>query len=221
MKDLVVISGGTSGLGLELAKLFSKKYEVLSISRTKKSNVIQNLIYEYGDVCDEKFIKSLYAKYSKNYKIKFLINNAAVGMFGAPETNTKDKIDIVLGAGLAGVILNTTYAIPLLDETGSKIVNILSTAALKGNVNESLYCAQKWGAKGYTESLRATYKGTKIKVVSVCPGGMNSNFWNQNRDYVSTEKSNNWMNPAEVAKVIFDNVTNDNLCVSDIVIERV
>lgn len=222
MKDLVVISGGTSGLGFELVKLFSKKYEVVSISRTPKQEaVLSGVMYEYGDICDEKFVKLLYSKYSKNYKIKFLINNAAVGLFGSPETNTKDRIDIVLGAGLTGLILNTTYAIPLLDQNGSKIINILSTASLKGNVNESLYCAQKWGAKGYTESLKATYKGTKIKVVSVCPGGMNSNFWNQNRDYVSTEKSNNWMNPAEVAKVIFDNVTNDKLCVSDIVIERV
>ena len=120
-----------------------------------------------------------------------------------------------------GLILNTTYAIPLLDKDDSKIINILSTAALKGNINESLYCAQKWGARGYTESLKATYKGTNVKVVSVCPGGMNTNFWENNRDYVSKEKSQGWMKPKDVAKIIFDNVTAENLCISDIVIERV
>lgn len=104
---------------------------------------------------------------------------------------------------------------------GGKIVNILSTAALRGNVNESLYCAAKWGARGYTESLKATYKNTNIKVVSVCQGGMNTGFWDENRNYVPKEKSNGWMNPKDVAKTIFDNITNEKLNVSEIVIERV
>lgn len=216
---LVVITGGTSGLGLELVKLFLKKHDVLCIARTKKCE-LERVKYEYGNIADENFVKSVYKKYSKDYTISYLINNAAQGCFGAPDTNSLEKINKVFEAGLVGLILNTTYAIPLLDETGSKIVNILSTAALKGNVNESLYCAQKWGAKGYTESLKATYKGTKIKVVSVCPGGMNTNFWDTNRDYVPKEKSQSWMNPKDVAKTIFDNITAESLSISEIVIER-
>ena len=218
-QNLVVITGGTSGLGLELVKLFSKKFQVLVIARTKREE-LTGVVYEYGSIADEKFIKSVYSKYSKQFSISYLINNAACGSFGSPENNNLNKINNVFEAGLVGLILNTTYAIPLLNENGSKIVNILSTAALKGNVNESLYCAQKWGARGYTESLKATYKGSKIKVVSVCPGGMNSNFWETNRDYVSKEKSQGWMNPRDVAKTIFDNITSENLSVSEIVIER-
>ena len=150
-----------------------------------------------------------------------MINNAASGRFGEPETNSLERINEVFSAGLIGLILNTTYAIPLLDINGSKIVNILSTAALKGNINESLYCAAKWGARGYTESLKATYKGSKVKVISVCPGGMNTEFWQNNRDYVQEEKSNKWMSSKNVAEVIYNNVTNDKLCVSELVIERV
>ena len=220
MKDLVVITGGTRGLGWELVKKFSHKYEVLVIARTRREE-LQNVRYEYGDISDEKFIKAVYQKYAKDYQIKYLINNAAVGRFGAPDKNNLEMIHQVFDAGLIGMILNTTYALPLLDENGSKIVNILSTAALKGNVNESLYCAAKWGARGFTESLKATYKGTKIKVVSVCPGGMNTDFWAKNRDYVSEEKSQKWMDPAKVAKVIYDAVTNPDLAISEIVIERV
>ena len=219
MKNLVIITGGTSGLGLELTKLFCKNNEVLVIARTKKTE-LKGVQYAYGSVADEKFIKNLYERIAKKYKIVYLINNAAVGLFGSPETNTKERIDKVLEANLVGLMLNTTYAIPLLNSDGSKIVNILSTAATKGNVNESLYCAAKWGARGYTESLKATYKGTKIKVVDVCPGGMNSNFWNNNRDYVPKSKSAGWMSPKDVAKVIYDNVTNDSLSVSELIIER-
>ena len=219
-KELVVVTGGNSGLGKELVKLFKKDYKVLVISRTQKDEY-KGVFYEYGDLTDEKFIIEVYKRYSSNYVIKYLINNAASGKFGGPETNTLERINEVMSAGLVGLILNTTYAIPLLDEKGAKIVNILSTAALKGNVNESLYCAAKWGARGYTESLKATYKGSKIKVISVCPGGMNTDFWKNNRDYVQEEKSNKWMSSKVVAQVVYDNVTNDALCVSELVIERV
>lgn len=102
-----------------------------------------------------------------------------------------------------------------------KIANILSTAALKGNVNESLYCAAKWGARGYTESLKSTFKNTNIKVISVCQGGMNTDFWDKNRDYVPKEKSSTWMDAKDVAKTIYENITNKNLNVSEIAIERV
>lgn len=219
MKDLVVITGGNSGLGLELARLFAKDMEVLVIARTKKTE-LKNVIYEYGNVADENFLKALYKKYS-NYHIKFLINNAATGWFGSPEENTLDKIQKVIEGGLVGTILNTTYALPLMTQAGGKIINVLSTAALKGNVNESLYCAAKWGARGYTESLKSTYKNTNIKVISVCQGGMNTGFWDENRNYVPKEKSDKWLNPKDVAKIIFDNVTNDKVNVSEIVIERV
>lgn len=220
-ENLVVITGGSKGLGFELVKLFSKKSKVLVISRTKNIASSGNVFYECGNIADERFLKSMYEKYSKEYKISYLINNAGCGVFGKSNENTLAKVNQVLDSNLVGMILNTTYALPLLDENGAKIVNILSTAALKGNANESLYCASKWGARGFTESLKTEFKGTKVKVISVCPGGMNTEFWNSNRDYVSVEKSNGWMNPKKVAEVIFNNITNEDLCVADIVIERV
>ena len=221
MKDLVVITGGTRGLGLELVKLFCKKYSVLVLSRKKMGREIQGVMYEKGDISDEDFLISVYKKYAKNYRILYLINNAGVMAYGAPQDNNLEKIEKTFKANLTGLILNTAYAIPLLNENGAKIVNILSTAALKGNANESLYCAAKWGARGYTESLKALYKGTKTKVVSVYPGGMNTGFWDESRDYVPKEKSDKWLDPKKVAKVVFDSVTNDDLSVAEIVIERV
>ena len=96
----------------------------------------------------------------------------------------------------------------------------MSSAALKGNKNETVYCATKWGERGYTESLKAEYKGTSVKVVGVYPGGMNTNFWKDSRDYVSVEKSDTFMNPVDVAKVIMDNISYDSLNIADIMIER-
>ena len=49
---------------------------------------------------------------------------------------------------------------------------------------------------------------------------MNTNFWNNSRDYVSEDKANTFMNPTDVAKVILDNIAYENLKISDIAIER-
>jgi short-subunit dehydrogenase len=71
------------------------------------------------------------------------------------------------------------------------IVNVMSTAALTGKPNETVYCAAKWGARGYTEALRAEAKG--VRVVAVYPGGMNTPFW------AGDGKAAGFMDPGEVA----------------------
>ena len=120
-----------------------------------------------------------------------------------------------------GMILLTANTLKATNEQNIKIVNIMSSAALRGNKQEAVYCATKWGERGYTESLKAAYKGTSVKVIGVYPGGINTNFYKDSRDYVSVEKQNSFMNPNEVAKVICDNTFSDlNLTVADIIIER-
>ena len=97
----------------------------------------------------------------------------------------------------------------------------MSSAALRGNKQESVYCATKWGERGYTESLKVAYKGTNVKVIGVYPGGMNTDFYQNSRDYVSQDKQNSFMDPKDVAESIMTNIFNDlNLTVSDLIIER-
>ena len=65
------------------------------------------------------------------------------------------------------------------------------------------------------------YKGTSVKVIGVYPGGINTDFYKNSRDYVSIEKQNTFMKPENVAQCIVTNCFNNmNLTVSDIVIER-
>lgn len=119
------------------------------------------------------------------------------------------------------MIICTTQVLKAVQEKDIKIVNIMSSAALKGNKQEAVYCAVKWGERGYTESLKANYKGTSVKVIGVYPGGMDTSFWQNNRNYISEEKQRTFMKPQDVAQIIIDNLlTSCNLTVSDIIIER-
>lgn len=173
-----------------------------------------------GDVSDEEFVTNSIKEISKLGNIKYLINNAEKACFKSPSQYTKSDIDLSL-TGLKGMILCSTETLKAKNESDVKIINVMSSAALKGNKQEALYCATKWGERGYTESLKVAYKGTSVKIIGVYPGGMNTEFWNDSRDYVAEEKSSSFMNPKDVAKVILDNVMSyDNLNVADIIIER-
>lgn len=137
-----------------------------------------------------------------------------------PTQYEKEDIDKCF-KGLQGMILFSTETLKAKEEKDLKIVNIMSSAALRGNKQESVYCATKWGERGYTESLKACYKGTNVKVIGVYPGGINTDFYKNSRDYVSKDKQDTFMKPSDVAKTIIDNVTNDtNLTIADIIIER-
>ncbi len=152
--------------------------------------------------------------------IKYLINNAGEPSFKLPTEYTKYDIEKCF-KGLQGMILCSVNTLSIKNEKDLKIVNIMSSAALRGNKQESVYCATKWGEKGYTESLKVAYKGTSVKIIGVYPGGINTEFYKNSRDYVTKEKQSTFMNPDEVAKIICDNIFSSlNLNVADIIIER-
>lgn len=226
-KGIVIVTGGSSGLGLELIKKIAKLkrgYFICNIAQSKDKltrvdKLFKNNYKSYcGDISDESFVKSTIEDVSKLGEIKCVINNAGRSRFVLPADNTSEIIDTCLD-GLRGMMLVTGYALKFMTE--GKIVNIMSSAALRGNKQESAYCACKWGERGFTESLKVAYKGTPIKIVGVYPGGIDTDFYLNNRDYVSEEKQHTFMSPEEVAQVIIDNVFNDTrLNVADIVIER-
>ena len=113
----------------------------------------------------------------------------------------------------------SSNAMKYMKEDGGTIVNIMSTAALVGKPNESVYCAAKWGARGFTEAIKTATKGTKIKVIGAYPGGMNTEFWSE--DCGARLDTSNFMNPCEVAELIVHTaLERKGMCVSDITIDR-
>lgn len=227
MNDIIIITGGASGLGKELVKeSLNMGLSVCNIDRNRENmnKMSQQYSENYkgfvGDVSDEKFIKETISDISNLGNIKALVNCAGEPSFKEPVNYTDKDINICF-SGLKGMILCSTEVLKVKNEQNLKIINIMSSAALRGNKQEAVYCAAKWGEKGYTESLKAAYKGTSVKVIGVYPGGINTDFYKNSRDYVSEEKQSTFMNPNDVAVTILSNVINDkNLTVADLIIER-
>ena len=103
-----------------------------------------------------------------------------------------------------------------------KMITIMSSAALLGKASESAYCSAKFALKGFVYSLRQELKGSNIKVVGFYPGGINTPFYDNIRDYTPKTVSDTYMNPKKVAKIIVANSLQiDTLNVTDVMIERV
>jgi uncharacterized protein len=232
MRKISVISGGASGLGIEIAELLVKSGKnvlILGRNSTKLSEASERLKKSSIDnfagslICNigkEEDIRSLGDYLTKNsLSVDYLFNNAGMGLFTKADTSTEVMIDTVFEANLKGMILLTSEILRLTPEKEElTIVNIMSTSALLGRAEETIYCAAKWGARGYTEALRTELKGTKRNIIAVYPGGMKTDFWKitgKNRDLSS------FMDPAEVAEKIVNAVLlSDKILVTDITINR-
>jgi short-subunit dehydrogenase len=156
---------------------------------------------------------------NNSYTVEYLFNNAGMGLFMKADKSTSASIDTIFEANLKGMILLTSEILDITPENEElSIVNIMSTSALLGRAEETIYCAAKWGARGYTEALRTELKGSKRNIIAIYPGGMKTDFWNipgQNRD-IST-----FMDPAEVAeKIVSAVIVTEKLFVTDITINR-
>lgn len=231
MKKLSVISGGSSGLGLEMAKLLARQGKnVLIIARGHdrlaaaariiKEQSSSEISFLQCDIASEhdvigtgNFIKD------QGYEVEYLFNNAGQGLFAPAVTTDAGMVDRIFGPNLKGMILLTTEILRITPEDSElTVVNIMSTSAQLGRAEETIYCAAKFGARGYTEALRTEFKGKKRNFIAVYPGGMRTEFWNltgQSRNLTD------YMDPAEVAVKIVDAVTGTTrLIVSDITINR-
>lgn len=203
----VLITGAGSGLGEALALLYAHNgYHVILVGRELekidrvKKNIKTNGGLATAYVCDVTDIAAVteLAKLlkKKEKRILKLINNAGVGVFGAFETIHEDEIDLMINTNLKGTMYMTKALLPILSQG---VINIISTAGLRGKTNEAVYCATKFAVRGFTESLQLELKD-QLQVTAVYMGGMNTPFWHGS-DHI--EDKSRLKTAEEVAQAIF------------------
>jgi short-subunit dehydrogenase len=189
LNKTVIITGGGSGLGLALARQYQKEYNIVLLGRTEsKLQQAASSFTDYSNlvrykVCDvtniqqtEKTMQEIFA----SEQVHMLINNAGTGVFESLEALTSDDIQHMIETNVYGTIFPTKSSFPLFKSQGfGKVMNIISTAGLRGKVNESVYCASKFAVRGFTESLVKEWEGTNIYPTAVYMGGMDTPFWDE------------------------------------------
>lgn len=229
----VIITGGSSGLGYEIAKqLRNNSFDVILIGRSKeklnKAQTQLNTIKSDGtiecfdfDISDEKSVIDFYKILNDRQEvITYLFNVAGRSYYGNIEEINHKSIMDTLNANMIGLMLMTAYGVKLFKSfpaTKQRIVSILSTAALKGKKHETVYNASKWGARGFLESVRDEVASTNIDIINIYPGGMHTPFWDNSTSGYAIET---FMKPEDVAKQVVSIATDHNTWVSDVTINR-
>lgn len=223
----MVITGAGSGLGASLARKYSQKgSHIVLLGRTKEklekvAAQLSNSCSTYTvDVSSKEQVKKVFATIQEEVGVvDLLINNAGVGSFALAEDIDQQSLDKMIDINLKGTIFCTQAVLgQMKTRNRGYIVNIVSTAGKEGKANESVYCASKFGVRGFTESLAVELRETPIHVIGVYMGGMKTEFWD---GIFAQEQLEKLMDPDDIADIIIGNIEPRRfLTVDEIVIKN-
>ncbi|MGM0754002.1 MAG: SDR family NAD(P)-dependent oxidoreductase [Bacillota bacterium] len=216
-----IITGGGSGLGKELGKLLSQQgYHIFLLGRTEDrlkeaAAEIESLggqvSFDTLDIRSTQDIQQFGKNHLNGHTVELLIHNAGVGYFGPFKDSDDEELVNMFETNALGPIRLTKALLDQLDQN-STIINIISTAGLRGKKNESLYVASKFALRGFGESLQKEYEDSNLRIVNAYMGGMDTPFW-ENSDHISDPSR--LRSPKEVAELIVNEFKEKN----EIVIE--
>lgn len=177
---IVVISGGTSGIGLATARLAANDgARVFLIGRSEEKGLSALGMLEAGP----EMVKFIQADVSTSEgcqsvaevlrraagRVDILINSAGVYREQWLELVTEDEYQEIMDINVKGTLFLCQVMLPLMTEHGAAIINIASDAGLEGNYGCPVYCASKGAVVALTRALALDF-APRIRVNCVCPG---------------------------------------------------
>jgi len=183
---VALISGGARGQGAAEAKLFAREGATVVFGdiRDQEGQQVEAEIRELGgeatythlDVTIEADWRSAVDTAVDRYgKLDILVNNAGIAIWKGVEDTSEEDWDRVMGVNAKGVFLGTKHAIPAMRRAGGgSIINISSTAGLRGSPGLAAYTASKGAVRLFTKSTAIQYAGDNIRCNSVHPGGVDT-----------------------------------------------
>lgn len=192
MSDKVaIITGGSSGIGLEIAKCLSEKgVKVYTLSRRDFEG--EGLNHVRADVTDRESVKAAVSEIiEREGHIDILINSAGFCISGSIEFTEIEDIKKQFDVNFLGTVIVTQEVLHYMRENGGRIVNVSSMAAPAGIPFQSFYSATKAAINSYTLALRNEVKPFGISVCSVLPGDVKTPITGTRKsNYVGDEEYN-------------------------------
>ena len=206
MKKVIVISGGSQGLGKAIAKELSSKHTVIILARTEKT--LQAAAQELGciglpcDVTNEESVTRTVRHIIDTHKgIDCVINNAGVWTTGPLEEMSLKDIRESLEVNVLGTILLTRAVLPHMKaKRNGLVININSLAGLSAKKERTIYNTSKWAITGFTRCLQEEVSADNIRVTGIHPGKMKTDIFA--KAGVKGMDFGNALEPEAVARVV-------------------
>ncbi|MBO4383764.1 MAG: SDR family oxidoreductase [Clostridia bacterium] len=176
-KKVALVTGGTSGIGLETARTLKKKgYTVYEMSR--RADGAKGLRHLQADVTDEAQVRAAVGEvFSNEGHIDLLVNNAGFGISGAIEFTELEEAKKQLDVNFFGVVNVTKAVLPAMRERGrGRIVNLSSVASPIAIPFQAYYSASKAAIQSYSMALLNEVRPYGISVTCILPGDIATGF---------------------------------------------
>ena len=214
MKDtVVIITGGSSGIGLACALEFQRQGAKVVISGRDAAKLQAaakpGMLAIPGDVSSEADCKHLIEQTLQHFgRIDILINNAGISMRSVFKDTHLDVLRKLMDINFWGTVYCTKYAMPELLRNKGSVVGISSIAGKMGLPARTGYSASKFAMEGFLETIRTEHLHDGLHVLVVCPGFTASNIRNTALSHDGTQQGESprdeqkMMSAEEVAKHI-------------------
>ena len=174
MKQVVLVTGGSRGIGLAIVTKFKQMGWQVATCATRLENLKDSPAdFKYAcDVSDVQQVKAFVGQVLNEFsRIDVLVNNAGLVGNNPMTLDSSDELwHQILNVNLNGTYYFCKYAGQHLPKETGRIVNIASVLASKGVPDAIAYCAAKHGVLGLTRALAHYFAPKKITVNTICPG---------------------------------------------------
>ena len=178
---VAVVTGGAAGLGLATAELLARHGQRVVVvdrdaerGRAAVADLVESDLpvwFEHADVGDAASVEALAARLRDGVgRVDALVNNAGIAMReGSVATLTLKQWELTIRVNLTSVYLMSHALIPLMP-SGSSIVNVSTTGALRAVSGTDAYLAAKGGVISLSKAMAVSLGDLGIRVNVVCPG---------------------------------------------------
>lgn len=214
----VLITGGTSGIGYELARLFvinnygivivSGNIEKLKTAESKlKKEFSANILTIEQDLSKLGAAKNIYDQINiMKIEISILVNNAGVGLVGPVEEVNMQQDENMLILNIINLVELSKLFLPgMYQKKEGGILNVASTGAFQPGPYTSTYYASKAFVLSFSKAIRYEAREKGVKVCVLCPGATKTEFFQRSGKKVP----NSAMSAEKVASIAYKNFMNN------------
>ena len=176
MAKAALITGGSSGIGLAIARMLREEGFELTLA-SRRAEKVEAAAAELGaaavaaNVADEEACLRLVDEHRQRFgRLDVLVNSAGVGIAGTTGSIQTKHLDLQLAVNLRALVLVTQAALPLLRESRGIVVNLASIAGTIPTPGLSIYGATKAAVIAYTRSFNAEVADDGIRATAIAPG---------------------------------------------------